>query len=228
MLSSLKNRIPNRPKPIEVKKKRILCIIEGDLELRYIVKIFELFGYQNGCYQLTQELIRVAWGDKFLPFQNIVNAKCKFQGGSLKGRKVPIPARDAFEMYRNKMDYFDSVMVFFDGDKDKNNEVENYFKEQFKNLEIKNSLLVSMPCFESTLIDFCRCGECREMMNSFENEKYPCGKYKNNFSKLFCFEGSKHLIVNLDRERLITLHDSKLMDVNNLIDSFMGLRVANV
>jgi len=223
MLSSLKNRIPNRPKPIEAKRNRILCIIEGDLELRYIVKIFDLFGYKKGCYNLTEELIRVAWGDKFLPFQNIVNSKCKFQGGSLKGRKVPIPARDAFEMYRNKMSYFDSVIVFFDGDKDKDNEVENYFKEQFKNLDIKNTLLVSVPCFESSLIDFCCCGSCRETMNSKEEGKYLCDKYKKSFSSLDCFNGAKDLIVNLNQEKLARLKEnySKLSETNNLIQNFM-------
>ena len=224
MLSSLKNRIPNRPKPKEVIKSRILCIIEGDLELRYIVKVFDLFGYKKGCYKLTEELIRVAWGDKFLPFQNIVQSNCKFQGGSLKGRKVPIPARDAFEMYRNKMSYFDSVIVFFDGDKDKDNEVENYFKEQFKNLEIKNTLLVSVPCFESTLIDFCCCGGCRESINSKDDGKYPCDKYKKSFSSLTCFRGAKDLIVNLNQERMDILNksSSKLTQTNTLIQNFMS------
>jgi len=223
MLSSLKNRIPNRPKPKEVIKNRILCIIEGDLELRYIVKVFDLFGYKKGCYQLTEELIRVAWGDKFLPFQNIVQSNCKFQGGSLKGRKVPIPARDAFEMYRNKMSYFDSVIVFFDGDKDKNNEIENYFKEQFKNLEIQNTLLLSMPCFESTLIDFCCCGSCREDIDNKEDGKYPCDKYKKSFSSLDCFKGAKDLIVNLNQEKLTTLKEngSRLIQTNSLIQNFM-------
>ena len=223
MLSSLKNRIPNRPKPKKVIKNRILCIIEGDLELRYIVKVFDLFGYKEGCYNLTEELIRVAWGDKFLPFQNIVQSNCKFQGGSLKGRKVPIPARDAFEMYRNKMSYFDSVIVLFDGDKDKNYEVENYFKEQFKNLEIKNTLLVSIPCFESSLIDFCYCGNCREIINNIKDGKYPCDKYKKSFSSLNCFRGAKDLIVHLNQEKIDILNktSSKLTQTNTLIQNFM-------
>jgi len=222
MLASLKNKIPNRPQPEEVKKNRILCIIEGDLELRYIVKIFNLFGYKEGCYNLTKELIRVAWGDKFLPFQNIVDSKCKFQGGSLKGREVPLPARDAFELYRNKMSYFDSIIVFFDGDKDKHSEVENYFKEEFQNLEIKNALLVSLPCFESTLIDFCYCGECRKTISQIENGKYPCDKYKKSFSKLECFDGVKNLIVNLNQQRVDTLTNAELIQVNTLIQNFMS------
>ena len=222
MLPFLKELQPKTEEDSAIKKK-ILCIIEGDLEFRYIVKIFKLFGYKKGCYLLSNELITVAWGDKFPKHQNIVNEKCIFQGGSSKkGRRVPFPAIDAFELYGRDLNIFDSVVVFFDGDKDKNNEVENYFKEQFKNLEIKNSLLVSMPCFESTLIDFCHCGKCKEMMNSIENEKYPCGKYKNNFSKLFCFEGSKNLITNLNKENLLELRGSKLIEINQLIDNFMG------
>jgi len=222
MLSSLKNRIPHRPKPKKGIKKRILCIIEGDLELRYIVKIFKIFGYQNSCYQLTKELIRVAWGDRFLPFQNIVDFKCKFQGGSLKGKRVPIPARDAFEMYRNKMSCFDSIIVIFDRDKDKNNEIENYFIEKFQDLEIDNALLVSIPCFESTLIDFCSCRACREMIEDIDNEKYPCDKYKKNFSMLNCFNGTKNLIISLNIGTINNLKESKLLHVNQIINNFMN------
>ena len=202
--------------------KKVLCIIEGDLELRYIVKIFKLFGYTKGCYPLSNELIKIAWGGTLPRNVNIVNNKCKFQGGSLKGRKVPFPAIDAFELYSRDLAIFDSILVFFDGDKDKNNEVEEYFKEQFKDLKINNSLLVSMPCFESSLIDFCHCGSCREEIDNMEEGKYPCDKYKNNFSKLECFEGAKHLIISLKRDNIKKINDSSLIHVNKIIQNYMS------
>ena len=221
MIDVLKQLQPHVPKESSVQKK-ILCIIEGDLELRYIAKIFNLFGYTKGCYLLSNELIKIAWGDTLPRNINIVNEKCKFQGGSLKGRRVPFPAVDAFELYNRDLSIFDSVIVLFDGDKDKDNEVEEYFKEAFKNLKLENALLVSVPCFESTLIDFCSCGKCRDEINDIKEGKYPCDKYKNNFSKLECFEGVKNLIVNLNQNKIENLNSSKLIEVNQIIQNYMS------
>jgi len=221
MIDVLKQLQPKVAEESSIQKK-ILCIIEGDLEFRYLAKIFKLFGYTKDCYSLSNEFVKIAWGDKLPKHQNIVDEQCKFQGGSLKGRSVPFPAIDAFELYSRDLGIFDSVIVFFDGDKDKNNEVEEYFKEVFENLEIRNSLLVSSPCFESTLIDFCTCGKCREEIATIEEGKYPCDKYKNNFSKLECFKGSKHLIINLNQERIDNLKSSKLISVNQIIQNYMS------
>jgi len=236
MLPFLKQLQPKTEEENSIKKK-ILCIIEGDLEFRYIVKIFKLFGYEKGCYHLSNELITVAWGDKFPKSQNIVNEKCLFQGGSsIKGRKVPFPAIDAFELYNRDLNIFDSVVVFFDGDKDNDNEVENYFKEEFKNLKITNTLLVSIPCFESTLIDFCYCGYCRKIMDYIPDLKYPCTKYKGHkkdkkkkrdkytgeFRKLPCFMPEKEFITTLEEEMLDNLEESGLIEVNQIIQNFMN------
>ncbi len=214
--------------PVEEERtvqKKILCIIEGDLEFRYIVKVFKLFGSNKECYALSEDFIKVAWGNSNVPNQNIVNKKCQFKGGSsIKGRKVPYPALDAFEMYADDLTIFDSIIVFFDEDKDRliNHKVENYFKEAFKKLELDNALVVSVPCFESTLIDFCSCGKCRKTIESIEDKKYPCDKYKNNFSKLECFKGAKNLITKLNQNKIENLNASKLMEVNKIIQNYMS------
>ena len=51
-----------------------------------------------------------------------------------------------------------------------------------------------------------------------------CDKYKKNFSKLACFEGTKHFIINLDNKVIDTLKNttSKLNSVNNIIQNFMS------
>ncbi|CAA6799227.1 MAG: Unknown protein [uncultured Sulfurovum sp.] len=225
MLTQLNDLKPNRPKATSKAKKRILCILEGSLELEYVVKVFKLFGYGEDCFELTEEYIRVAWGKKLAKHQNIVKQTkkgCTFEGGSHKGSKVPFPAISAFELYNRDIEFFDSVIIFFDADKDIDNEVENYFKEKLESLEIENTLLVSLPCFESTLIDFCTCGNCREEVEKLDNTQYPCDKYKNNFSSLTCFTGSKHLIVNLKQESITNLKTSKLVQVNKIIQNYMS------
>lgn len=222
MLAHLESLKPHRPKIDDSSAKKILCIIEGDLEFRYITKIFKLYGYKKSCYELSEELIKVAWG-KNIPTLNIVNKNCLFNGGSHKGRKVPFPAIDAFEIFKRDLSIFDSVFVFFDADLDKDNEVENYFVDKLDSLEISNCLLISNPCFESSLIDFCSCGNCRGKIEEIADEKNPCDKYKNNFSKLNCFDGSKHLVVNLVNENILKLKDksSELNCVNNIIEKFI-------
>jgi hypothetical protein len=221
---------PNRPKEEKnsILQKKILCILEGEFELRYIIEVFRLYGYEKDCFELSEKLIKVAWCDKVAKNINIVYKKgslCKFDGGgTCKGSAVPTPAIKAFEMYAKDLSIFDSILVFFDGDRDKNNEVENYFIDKFKTLGITNFLLVSMPCFESTLIDFCTCGKCREVMNHIEEERLPCKKYKDNFSKLECFEGAKHLVDNLTINKIDTLKEktSKLNSVNTIIKNYLG------
>jgi len=224
-LNSLK---PNRPKEkSSTLKKKILCILEGEFELKYIVKIFKLYGYEADCLTLSEDLIKVAWCDKVAKNINIVYKKgslCKFDGGgTCKGSPVPTPAIKAFEMYAKDLSIFDSILVFFDGDEDKDNEVENYFIDTFKALELTNFLFVSLPCFESTLIDFCTCEKCRINIENIAEEKYPCDKYKNNFSKLECFNGAKNLVSKISIHQIDTLKEktSKLNDVNDIVEKFM-------
>lgn len=227
MLANLESLKPNRPKVASSIQKRILCIIEGEFELKYIVKIFQLYGYTRDCLQLTEDFIKVAWCDKLPKHMNIVrkvNETCKFDGGgTCKGSPVPTPAIKAFEMYNQDLSIFDSIFVFFDSDKDKKKEVENYFIEKFSSLEIHNCLLVSTPCFESSLVDFCSCGSCREQINNTADENFPCDKYKNNFSKLACFSGTRHLVSNLTNQDILDLQSkmSKLNCVNSSIENFM-------
>ncbi|MBW3021032.1 hypothetical protein KY334_07085 [Candidatus Woesearchaeota archaeon] len=219
--------------------KKILCIIEGELELKYIVKIFKLFGYTKGCFSLTEEFVKVLWGNNFPLNINIVSNKCKFQGGSLKNNKTPKPAIQSFELSKDSLNLFDSIIVLFDGDMDINAEVEEYFVKQFNNMSImmpdKNYLLVSKPCFESTLIDFCNCNSCRQNIEDIEDMDYPCDKYKEKFSSLECFakfSNNKYknkkvtangLIFYLDINNVEFLKskESKLNNVNLLISNFM-------
>ncbi len=235
MVNYLEKLITSDASKKPVVPQKILCIIEGELELKYIVKIFQLFGYTKDCYDLTEQFIKVSWGN-YLPLNvNIVDKKCKFQGGSLINNKTPKPAIQAFELFKDSLNIFDSIIVLFDGDEDKNNEVEEYFIEQFKKLRIKNYLLVSKPCFESTLIDFCSCNSCRKDIENMENARCPCDKYKNKFSSLKCFAEftndkykdkrvkAKGLVTYLDMSNVKSLEikDSKLNRVNLFISEFM-------
>ncbi len=183
--------------------KKILCIIEGNLELRYIIKIFKILGFQEDCLELTKNLVKVGWGKKFPPNINLVDEFCKFKGGSsIKGSPVPKPAMEAFEMYKsddNTFSPFSGVIVMFDGDKDKNKEVENYFRVELSKCSIDNCLLVSTPCFESTLIDYCKCGHCRNQINSIPATMPPCKKFKDNFSNLNCFSSYSNSVITNER-----------------------------
>jgi len=236
MIDYLKKLITFDASKKPVVPKKILCIIEGKLELDYIMKIFQLFGYTKACYDLTEQFIKVAWGNHVPLTVNIVDKKCEFQGGSLKNNKTPQPAIQTFELFKDSLNLFDSIIVLFDGDEDKNNEVEKYFIEQFKGeLPIKNYLLVSKPCFESTLIDFCRCNSCRKDIENMEDARRPCDKYKNKFSSLKCFSKftndeykdkkvtAKGLVTYLDMSNIKYLEtkDSKLNTVNLFISEFM-------
>jgi hypothetical protein len=81
------------------------------LELKYSVKIFQQFGYTKDCYDLTEQFIKLAWGNHFPLNFNIVNKKCKFQGGSLKNHNTPKPAIQAFELFKESLTFLSSLTL---------------------------------------------------------------------------------------------------------------------
>jgi len=231
----LDSLLPNRPLPENTpRKNKILCIIEGDTEFRYITKIFKLNGYinssqQKDCFHLSENHIKIAWGKKFTPNINIVKETkrgCTFEGGNSGNEILPFQAVSAFEMYKSDLSIFDAVIVLFDADKDKNNQVQEYFEKALLNITINNTLIVSDPCFESSLIDYCTCNECRSTVDTLTNTQVPCDKFKNNLRNLQCFKISKTangFIQNMDQQNLISLSttNSKLNTINYLISTYM-------
>jgi hypothetical protein len=145
------------------------------------------------CQKLIEDFVVVRWGKAIPKIQNY----CEFQGGSQKNSPTPIPALEAFEFERGHLDNYFAVIIMFDGDKDNDRRVEKKLEELLNQINVQYVLLVSNPCFESTLIDYCKCNNCRDIINSKPNEKSPCDKYKNNFSKLPCFCGVDNLIANI-------------------------------
>lgn len=210
MMSSFLSQFkPELKQEMNIKNKKILCIVEGKEELKYIYNLFKLNGAKEQCDELSKNKIKVSWGRDII----VVN-KCNFKGGGCyKDIPVPVPAQESLEFEKDNLWLYDSIIVMFDGDKDNNNKVNNYFLKKQESLG-NLILLVSQPCFESTLIDYCLCEKCRTDVNSMKNGKYPCDKYKNNFSSLNCFKGIGHLIANLDKypspdnEILVRINDN--------------------
>ncbi len=217
MLNNLLNQFkPELTSPQELLfDKKTLCIVEGKMELKYIYHLFTSFGFDGRCDSFVNDKVKVAWGKEQIKVQGY----CNFQGGSQEGSKVPRPAQEAFEFEKQNLDLYSSVIILFDGDKDTNQEVENYFEDELKEISNDSFLLASKPCFESSLVDYCRCGNCRVQADSLEEERYPCDKYKNNFSKLECFEGADNLIVNLSADDMnyLVQNGSKLLGLNEMI-----------
>jgi len=190
-------------------KKKILCILEGKEELKYIYKIFQLNGYNSNCDNLDIDCIKLSWGKE----QKI--DKCDFKGGSwIKGCPVPKPVLESLNKENDNFWLYEYIIIMFDSDKDRNNFVQNSVLG--KNLD-NIILLVSNPCFESTLIDYCSCGSCRDYIDNLSKTKYPCSKYKNNFSKLNCFKGVGDLIVNLENYQT---NNIKLNTINYYISKY--------
>jgi hypothetical protein len=208
--------ILNQFKPKTPKINKVLCIIEGQTELQYLLQVFRKY-IEIRCDEFIDEFVVVRWG-KLIP---TIKGYCKFQGGAQKDIKMPFPALEAFEFEREYLENYFAIIVMFDGDKDKNREVEKIFLEKLKSIKVKNILLVSNPCFESSLIDYCKCGECRDKINSFEETKYPCDKYKNNFSKLNCFKGVNNLIENI---KDYSTQNEKLLKIETILNNLSKIK----
>jgi hypothetical protein len=206
--------ILNQFRPQTHKNNNILCIIEGQTELKYLLYVFRKY-LEVRCNEFVNDFVIVRWGKK-IP---VIKGYCKFQGGSQENSKAPLPALEAFEFERDNLENYFAIIIMFDGDIDK--EVETILLEKLSSIDVKNVLLVSHPCFESTLIDYCQCGQCRNKIDSFPNTKYPCDKYKNNFSKLNCFNGVDDLIVNIKN---YSTKNKKLLEIESVLSNLVKVK----
>ena len=188
--------------------KKILCILEGQLELRYIYKLFQLNGYKNKCNQFDTDCIKLSWGNT----KKI--RKCNFEGGDIKDFPTPTPALESLNKEVDNLWLYEYIIVLFDLDRDVNNIVESKIID--KNIP-SLILLASDPCFESTLIDYCYCGLARQNIESIADTNPPCKKFKDNFSKLGCFIGVNHLVKNLE---YFSTKNIKLNSIRFYVDEF--------
>jgi len=225
----------------ETLQEGILCILEGKDELNYIVNILKLSGCTKSCDDIAnnQKFIQVGWGGDKGFLRNI--EECNFNGGNQKGSPSPKPAQEIFQSIED-VNIYHSVIVMFDGDKDINQEVENYFISELKNLDMSKALLVSRPCFESTVIDFCTCGNCRTIANNLPEKLKKgitshCQKYKIGYSELKCLSkigkkganATKH-IENISKNTVKHLKktNSKLSEINLIIQNFYQERILTI
>lgn len=217
MISSLLGRFkPELTSPQDLLlDKKALCIVEGQAELKYVYHLYVSFGFDGRCDSFVNNKVKVSWGKE----KQEVAGYCNFQGGSQKDSKVPRPAQEAYEFEKQNLDLYSHIIIFFDGDRDTNQEVENYFEDELSQISKDSFLLASKPCFESSLVDYCKCGNCRVQAERLEEERYPCDKYKNNFSRLECFEGVDNLIVNLSADDMnyLAQNSSKLLSLSEMI-----------
>ena len=203
---------PELNKDIKSKlSKKILCIIEGKLELKYIHKIFQICGYTKKCDDLDRDYIKLSWGKE----QKI--KKCNFQGGDIKNFPTPKPAIESLNQEKDNFWLYEYIIILFDSDRDMNHIVENHILNE-KNEKI--ILLTSNPCFEATLIDYCKTAKKNiETKNINKNGKSSCEEYKKNFSKLGCSQGVSYLIHNL---KLFTTQNIQLNTIRYHINLFFN------
>jgi len=202
---------------------KILLIVEGKTELFFITKIYALLKNEfikdsfkklktlqlRLCQNYIDEVFTLSWGKNFNNCEN-------FQGG---GKNAPYPAIESFEIYKNRLDTFNFIIVMFDGDKDKKKEVSNYFIETFRNLKINHYLLISNPCFEKSLIqffskedklfdsDFCEDKNLFSSLDSFKNFNSEFCRNKqvdaNGLIRCIDLENIKNLDITTKIERII-------------------------
>ena len=165
----------------EVSIDKMLCILEGQDELNFVKKVYELYNQEINCQKFIDNKIELSWGKESIVWRNI--EKCKFQGGNIIGCPVPYPVLES--LYNNdNLENYKAVLIMFDKDCDRNNKVENSSKEILKNLN--NYIFTSNPCFEKVTIDFISTNEIRSYIdNNYQIIDYSkCRWYKNHFANL--------------------------------------------
>jgi len=190
LISSLKREIKTK------KRDKILCIIEGKLELNLLSRFLCLLSNDESidlknrislkqrqkecCNSMIKKYFVVHWGDKYLS-KNCDDFGNKV-GGHNNGLLAPKPAIRSFKQeLSNIKNYYKYVIIIFDSDMDFDNEVEKFFKEELD--KITNAyLIVSKPCFEKVIME-CFCDKKNEWKLFTK-----CEEFKKKFSNISCFK----------------------------------------
>lgn len=134
---------PPETKPID----KVLCIIEGQSELLFIKKIYELDkAVKIDCLPFLTTVIEMSWGKAPINWHD--KANCKFRGGNIQGALTPQPVLES--LYKENIDYYKAVLVMFDADVDHEKQV-----YQAANQKLKNKfgyVLYAEPCFEKEVL----------------------------------------------------------------------------
>jgi len=173
---------------IEIDK--IFCILEGQDELSFVKKVYELNYQEINCQEFISNKIELSWGKKAISWNNL--EECKFQGGHMTGCPVPYPVLES--LHNSDIEDYKAILIMFDKDRDTTNEVENQSKDILESFN--NYIFISNPCFEKVAIDFIKTEEIKQYIkdnykiqyfynDSGEVVKYSkCDWYKNNLAKL--------------------------------------------
>lgn len=134
---------PPKIKPID----KVLCIIEGQSELLFIKKVYELEkSLKIDCLPFLTTVIEMSWGKAPIHWHD--KANCKFQGGNVQGALTPQPVLES--LYNENIDYYKAVLVMFDADADQENQV---YQAAMQKLKSKSTyILYATPCFEKEML----------------------------------------------------------------------------
>lgn len=205
------------------KINKILCIIEGQTELSFLKKVYELYNEDISCKDFFLNIVKVSWGKSELVLKN---AKCNFQGGNLKGCPTPMPVIESLE--KEDLEIYSSIIVCFDKDRDSKNIVENYARNSLKNLNHK--FLLSSPCFENTVLHLCNNTHTHPyvLTNYMIIDDSLCQWYKDKFNripkdkKFSRCQKAQAVIEIIDKNDLLSVSNSDFKDFINFLVSEMA------
>ena len=168
---------PLKKKPID----KVLCIIEGQSELLFIKKVYELNkAFEVDCLPFITEIIELSWGKAPIHWHD--RARCKFQGGNIKGALTPQPVLES--LYNENIDYYKAVLVMFDADEDQGSQV---FQAATQKLKNKNAyVLYADPCLEVEMLSltFNQKSQAYVEQNYQVIKNSKCSWYKQNWQRI--------------------------------------------
>lgn len=168
---------PPKIKPID----KVLCIIEGQSELLFIKKVYELEkSLKIDCLPFLTTVIEMSWGKAPIHWHD--KANCKFQGGNVQGALTPQPVLES--LYNENIDYYKAVLVMFDADADQENQV---YQAATQKLKSKSAyILYANPCFEKEML----CLTFNQDSQAYIEQNYQivknskCRWYKQNWQHI--------------------------------------------
>lgn len=133
--------------PAPTRLEKVLCIIEGQSELLFVRKIYELCKQMDiECSSFLTDIIQLSWGKS--PISWTDKARCKFQGGNIPGSLTPQPVLES--LHKENIGYYKAVLVMFDADVDEQGEVHK--KATALLASVDALIFLAEPCFEKEVL----------------------------------------------------------------------------
>lgn len=180
-MSYLSEYFGDKERDIEPISNKVLCIFEGNAELAFVKKTYDLvknIAIEFDCF--LDDVIHLSWGKMPVVWNN--KQQGDFQGGRIGETPVPYPVLES--LHNSNIELYAATLIMFDADLDVGDDVLN--KAQLFTQEHNCLIFRSEPCLEAEALDLVKNDETATYVaaNHEEIGSSKCRWYKKSWGRI--------------------------------------------